>query len=1229
MPIVPSHHAGGVSTHKRKRTASPHASGERDGTASNAPVLPVPGLPADGSLVDLFGDGDLEIFDMDSDFDHMMYDGPGAETVGPGEEGNHGSGGVPVRGRRQQEEQQQRQAQAQEEAVLFDLTEGELFGHAVSGPLEALPAPPPPELASRPLEHKPCCPKAPAGLARAGGESVVVIPPAIARTTSVSTEGGSSEPQSPSLPQQQQQQPRTALVVPQVASPKRALALPQGPADVLMELFRDGVRFGLGRNREGQEALGGLRPYSATCREALRRIDHLGILPLEVLAELPAEPPIRAGGQTVMECRDYRPLPARDRPPGDLVSILPTIGSAVRVYRAFLSVPATAAPLSQDVGLGPPLSQAQARAAVAVGAAGISKTKQGRPPKGAAAAAGLTGQLGGGKKGSASKAVRAAAAAALGKGGVGLTMTASGAVEERDSAHAAALAMEQAMLRHAIPAPQLGSQPHVLLHGPPGMWTPPTPLQERPRAQPFMPTPAPVASRVGPHLYRQVGAVGSHHPVAHNCAAGLEPLPMDERGRKQEGADEEDDFDFELMIDWADLRDLFLESEYGVPPPMLLPRSSASAAVVAQQARPLESLASSSQGKAPEDALLLQLHQPLALKPGASMPPPPPGPPTPSTGKGKRQRSPKQPKGPKAAAVAAAAAAAGGAAAGGVGQAGWEQGVVVGSLLPADGSASSLDTAGASIAMLGGGGKGGGKGGRYAQGIVGRTKSAMEAFISSVLPGFKRSGSASNAASVGGSAGQPGARRDPQVMAAAMCRAQQQLREQTEASFRQIRESGERVGRQPLSYHQQMRKVMGVAQNLGPARSPSELVERRRQQELLIMAKKQQQEAFGLGVGDPAASGLDCMGMGVPTGARPAGGTEAGSATPFATPAGPGLTFMGYIAAGTAPERGEQGAPTAPAAAAASVVATSGSKPGEPTLVAKPQSQRAIQPVQPVQPARVRVVQKAKEQDPPEPPPQGSQSQAPARLRQAPPPLRPLSLQSHGQQQLTAQHFQQLQRRQQLMQQQQQQHQQPRPQHQHQQPRPQHHHQQQRQHVMHSHSALAHESATMGQANPPPRSLPPQLRPQLHGPAARAPPRAFGGSGALLPQSQPVAAAVPIGGGMRNMPPQQMAFTRPLPGQGQHVYAAQPMMPLPPQAATALHPGTTYMLQQSPLPAQAQQYLPPGMVYGANPSLLPPPPPRPEMTAHVRHPLPQQGGAVPPPPQGPPHSYPRGPCPQR
>lgn len=71
-------------------------------------VIPVPGLPGAAgqeSLEDLFGD-DMEIFDMDSDFDHIIYNN-GAIS---GQEGE----GQRQEGKDDGQEQQPRQATPQQ-----------------------------------------------------------------------------------------------------------------------------------------------------------------------------------------------------------------------------------------------------------------------------------------------------------------------------------------------------------------------------------------------------------------------------------------------------------------------------------------------------------------------------------------------------------------------------------------------------------------------------------------------------------------------------------------------------------------------------------------------------------------------------------------------------------------------------------------------------------------------------------------------------------------------------------------------------------------------------------------------------------------------------------------------------------------------------------------------------------------------------------------------------------
>ena len=357
--------------------------------------------------MDLFGD-DLEIFDMDSDFDHMLYDGEEKKKMKEKKE------------ERLQQQQRDSRGGAMSDVLLYDLEAiGALDGQGalpvyLPSSTSSFPSSSSYSSSSRPsasvilttatatsqtssripahtaLEHSypptqrlqslvvppPSAAAADAAAAAAATTTAAPVPamapcnmpalqalpmslqPASAFVSSASLLADGmkqqkqrqlQQQQQQQHQQQQQQQQQRQHLSPSQASPpqqqrggsgltrtnssssngtKRQLPpLLRGDPGVIMELFKDGVRFGLGGSQQqqqkqqqpllvkkkGAEWLGPLQPYSATVREMLRRIDHLVLLPLEVLALLPSPPRMKEGGQVSMECRDYRPLLLQER----------------------------------------------------------------------------------------------------------------------------------------------------------------------------------------------------------------------------------------------------------------------------------------------------------------------------------------------------------------------------------------------------------------------------------------------------------------------------------------------------------------------------------------------------------------------------------------------------------------------------------------------------------------------------------------------------------------------------------------------------------------------------------------------------------------------------------------------------------------------------------------------------------------------------------------------------
>lgn len=111
---------------------------------------------------------------------------------------------------------------------------------------------------------------------------------------------------------------------------------PPPPAHSMeLEIFSDGFRYC--HAGDGVWCGGGLLPFSATTRNLLRKIDHLGILPLPMYEQLTqlCKPPLawHDSGVLLSVVRDFRPMPA------EAVDCSSTPCSAVHVYHLRLRVP--------------------------------------------------------------------------------------------------------------------------------------------------------------------------------------------------------------------------------------------------------------------------------------------------------------------------------------------------------------------------------------------------------------------------------------------------------------------------------------------------------------------------------------------------------------------------------------------------------------------------------------------------------------------------------------------------------------------------------------------------------------------------------------------------------------------------------------------------------------------------------------------------------------------------
>ena len=123
--------------------------------------------------------------------------------------------------------------------------------------------------------------------------------------------------------------------------------------------------------------MGSLQPYSAHNREMLRRIDHYGILPLEVLDRLPRPClSMKGGGQVVAELRDFRPLPYVANPPSKGVKSADGLGT--KIYRVVLTVPGPI--LTQDIGVRMDRESKMMKRGVGGGGAGGGKASGAKSP---------------------------------------------------------------------------------------------------------------------------------------------------------------------------------------------------------------------------------------------------------------------------------------------------------------------------------------------------------------------------------------------------------------------------------------------------------------------------------------------------------------------------------------------------------------------------------------------------------------------------------------------------------------------------------------------------------------------------------------------------------------------------------------------------------------------------------------------------------------------------------